>query len=156
MAFLLDPNITTADIYTTLSGLWIEHDQITVQWEKEDLSILPTKVVTLYESIMETPHRSMHALPSKKPIRAPSPMAETTLPVELPSNVPQAAPIVKALPALPARTISINATEQSEWTASQFISSTSRASPGAALVAIGMLWFLLPLFVSLVAQKGFV
>ncbi|KAK7744392.1 hypothetical protein SLS62_010182 [Diatrype stigma] len=44
MAFLLDPNISTADVYTTLSHLWIEHDQVTVQWEKTDLRVLPEDV----------------------------------------------------------------------------------------------------------------
>lgn len=52
MGFLLDPNITSADIYTTLSHLWIEHDQITVQWEETDLYILPKEVSTSYASIM--------------------------------------------------------------------------------------------------------
>lgn len=52
MGFLLDPNISTADIYTTLSDLWIEHDQITVLWEKTDLSVLPKEVALSYASIM--------------------------------------------------------------------------------------------------------
>ncbi|KAI1077251.1 hypothetical protein F5B20DRAFT_583495 [Whalleya microplaca] len=54
MAFLLDPNISTTDIYTTLSssGLWIEHDQLTVQWEETDLEILPREIATHYASIM--------------------------------------------------------------------------------------------------------
>ncbi|KAK6834464.1 hypothetical protein PG987_009158 [Apiospora arundinis] len=52
MPFLLDPNISTADIYTTLSNLWIEHDQVTVQWEEKDLSMFPSSVATHYASIM--------------------------------------------------------------------------------------------------------
>ncbi|KAI8623034.1 hypothetical protein F5Y19DRAFT_468838 [Xylariaceae sp. FL1651] len=53
MAFLLDPNITTADIYTTLSPqLWIEHDQVTVQWEPSDLKFFPAKVASQYAFIM--------------------------------------------------------------------------------------------------------
>ncbi|ORY61383.1 uncharacterized protein BCR38DRAFT_411262 [Pseudomassariella vexata] len=52
MAFLLDPNISTTDIYTTLSNLWIEHDQVTVEWEQADLAILPGTVATQYASIM--------------------------------------------------------------------------------------------------------
>ncbi|KAI1410714.1 hypothetical protein F5Y13DRAFT_167195 [Hypoxylon sp. FL1857] len=52
MGFLLLPNITTADIYTTLSDMWIEHDQITVAWQKTDLKLLPEEVATRYASIM--------------------------------------------------------------------------------------------------------
>ncbi|KAH9990075.1 hypothetical protein F4779DRAFT_637978 [Xylariaceae sp. FL0662B] len=55
MAFLLDPNISTADIYTTLSsssGLWIEHDQMTIQWEETDLRIFPMQIASHYASIM--------------------------------------------------------------------------------------------------------
>lgn len=54
MRFLLDPNISTTDIYTTLSNIWIEHDQITVIWEKSDLSMLPSDVAVQYASIMRT------------------------------------------------------------------------------------------------------
>ncbi|KAK8002963.1 xylose isomerase-like protein [Apiospora arundinis] len=52
MPFLLDPNISTADIYTTLSNIWIEHDQVTVQWEEKDLEMFPSSVATHYASIM--------------------------------------------------------------------------------------------------------
>ncbi|KAK8111381.1 uncharacterized protein PG998_007838 [Apiospora kogelbergensis] len=52
MPFLLDPNISTTDIYTTLSNLWIEHDQLTVQWEEKDLALFPSTVATHYASIM--------------------------------------------------------------------------------------------------------
>ncbi|CAJ2505803.1 Uu.00g131970.m01.CDS01 [Anthostomella pinea] len=53
MAFLLIPNISTADIYTTLStNLWIEHDQLTVQWEQSDLRAFPREVATHYASMM--------------------------------------------------------------------------------------------------------
>ncbi|KAI1263233.1 hypothetical protein F5Y18DRAFT_395076 [Xylariaceae sp. FL1019] len=53
MAFLLDPNISTADIYTTLPpNLWIEHDQLTVQWGQSDLKIFPMDVANRYASIM--------------------------------------------------------------------------------------------------------
>ncbi|KAI1141251.1 hypothetical protein F5Y05DRAFT_255673 [Hypoxylon sp. FL0543] len=55
MRFLLLPNITTADIYTTLSDLWIEHDQITVAWQESDLKLLPREVATRYASIMGIP-----------------------------------------------------------------------------------------------------
>ncbi|KAI1122356.1 hypothetical protein F5Y10DRAFT_254177 [Nemania abortiva] len=53
MAFLLDPNISTADIYTTLPPeLWIEHDQVTVQWEPSDLELFPVGVASQYEIMM--------------------------------------------------------------------------------------------------------
>ncbi|KAI1641891.1 uncharacterized protein F4817DRAFT_354539 [Daldinia loculata] len=52
MAFLLLPNITTTDIYTTLSDMWIEHGQITVEWQETDLKDFPTEIMTNYESIM--------------------------------------------------------------------------------------------------------
>ncbi|KAI2609637.1 uncharacterized protein GGS25DRAFT_520440 [Hypoxylon fragiforme] len=52
MAFLLLPNITTTDIYTTLSSMWIEHDQMTVVWEETDLRVLPKEVATNYAAIM--------------------------------------------------------------------------------------------------------
>jgi hypothetical protein len=51
-AFLIDPNISTTDIYTTLSNLWIQHDQLTVVWEETDLPILPSDVAAQYASIM--------------------------------------------------------------------------------------------------------
>ncbi|KAI1652479.1 hypothetical protein F4813DRAFT_394644 [Daldinia decipiens] len=52
MAFLLLPNITTTDIYTTLSDMWIEHGQITVGWQEADLKDFPKEIITNYESIM--------------------------------------------------------------------------------------------------------
>lgn len=53
MAFLLDPNISTADIYTTLPPeLWIEHDQVTVQWEPSDLELFPVGVASQYALMM--------------------------------------------------------------------------------------------------------
>ncbi|KAF3015875.1 hypothetical protein E8E14_008710 [Neopestalotiopsis sp. 37M] len=52
MGFLLDPNISTADVYTTLSNLNIEHDQLAVLWEESDLAALPSGVVAQYASIM--------------------------------------------------------------------------------------------------------
>ncbi|KAI8964537.1 hypothetical protein F5Y11DRAFT_345472 [Daldinia sp. FL1419] len=54
MAFLLLPNITTKDIYTTLSDMWIEHAQINVEWQETDLKDFPGEVITKYESIMGT------------------------------------------------------------------------------------------------------
>ncbi|KAI0466571.1 hypothetical protein F4859DRAFT_497231 [Xylaria cf. heliscus] len=53
MAFLLDPNITTADIYTTLPPeLRIEHDQVTVQWEPTGLALFPIVVSSQYARLM--------------------------------------------------------------------------------------------------------
>lgn len=52
MALLLDPNITTTDVYTTLSELYVEHDQLAVLWEEADLSMLPTDIATKYASLM--------------------------------------------------------------------------------------------------------
>ncbi|KAI0386450.1 hypothetical protein F5Y04DRAFT_244085 [Hypomontagnella monticulosa] len=52
MAFLLAANISTTDIYTTLSNLWIEHDQMTVAWQETDLKNIPKEVATGYASIM--------------------------------------------------------------------------------------------------------
>ncbi|TRX92118.1 hypothetical protein FHL15_006985 [Xylaria flabelliformis] len=53
MAFLLDPNISTADIYTTLPPkLWIEHDQMTAQWEPTDLEFFPVAVASQYARLM--------------------------------------------------------------------------------------------------------
>ncbi|KAK6080599.1 hypothetical protein SCUP234_05145 [Seiridium cupressi] len=52
MGFLLDPNISTADIYTTMSNLYVEHDQMMVLWEETDLPILPASVAAQYASIM--------------------------------------------------------------------------------------------------------
>lgn len=53
MAFLLIPNISTTDIYTTLPPpLWIEHEQISVQWEQGDLKLFPADVASHYAFIM--------------------------------------------------------------------------------------------------------
>ncbi|KAI1194461.1 hypothetical protein F5X97DRAFT_311173 [Nemania serpens] len=53
MAFLLDPNISTTDVYTTLPPeLWIEHDQVTVQWQSSDLGLLPVSVASQYAFMM--------------------------------------------------------------------------------------------------------
>ncbi|KAI0851145.1 hypothetical protein F5Y00DRAFT_230439, partial [Daldinia vernicosa] len=52
MAFLLLPNITTTDIYTTLSDMWIEHEQMTVEWQETDLKNFPQEIITDYKSIM--------------------------------------------------------------------------------------------------------
>ncbi|KAI0477592.1 hypothetical protein GGR56DRAFT_637960 [Xylariaceae sp. FL0804] len=53
MAFLLDPNISTTDIWTTLTAdLYIEHDMLTVQWAHSDLEVLPRRIATSYASIM--------------------------------------------------------------------------------------------------------
>ncbi|TGJ83774.1 hypothetical protein E0Z10_g4986 [Xylaria hypoxylon] len=54
MAFLLDPDVSTADVYTTLTpGLWIEHDQVTVQWELSDLELFPANVASQYKLMMD-------------------------------------------------------------------------------------------------------
>ncbi|GAW26400.1 hypothetical protein SAMD00023353_3000900 [Rosellinia necatrix] len=53
MAFLLDPNISTTDVWTTLPPeLWIEHDQVTVQWEPSDLDRFPVGVASQYALMM--------------------------------------------------------------------------------------------------------
>ncbi|KAI2607954.1 hypothetical protein GGR54DRAFT_389609 [Hypoxylon sp. NC1633] len=52
MAFFLLHNIKTTDIYTTLSNLWIEHDEITVAWEETDLKQFPKEIATYYANIM--------------------------------------------------------------------------------------------------------
>ncbi|KAI1810856.1 hypothetical protein GGS20DRAFT_589134 [Poronia punctata] len=59
MSFLLDPNISTTDLYTTIAPpepptppLWIEHDQITVQWERGDLDLFPEAIASQYSKIM--------------------------------------------------------------------------------------------------------
>ncbi|RWA06821.1 hypothetical protein EKO27_g8290 [Xylaria grammica] len=53
MAFLLDPNVSTADVYTTLAPeIWIEHDQMTVEWQPSDLSLLPVNVASQYQLMM--------------------------------------------------------------------------------------------------------
>jgi hypothetical protein len=60
MTFLLDPNISTTDVYTTLAPpvasaselLWVVHDQITVQWEQSDLQLFPEDVASQYACIM--------------------------------------------------------------------------------------------------------
>ncbi|KAI1175637.1 hypothetical protein F4777DRAFT_319547 [Nemania sp. FL0916] len=60
MAFLLDPNISTADVYTTLPPeLFIEHDQLTVVWEPTDLEHFPIGVASQYAVLM-----GITALPS--------------------------------------------------------------------------------------------
>ncbi|KAI1366878.1 hypothetical protein F5Y08DRAFT_300320 [Xylaria arbuscula] len=53
MAFLVDPDISTADVYTTLAPeLSIVHDQITVQWEHSDLGQFPVNVASQYKFMM--------------------------------------------------------------------------------------------------------
>lgn len=52
MAFVLQANISTADVYTTLSDLWIEHDQMTVAWQETDLNDLPPEIRSQYGAIM--------------------------------------------------------------------------------------------------------
>lgn len=52
MAFLLVANISTTDIYTTLSNIQIEHDQMTVAWQEADLKNLPKEIAMRYASIM--------------------------------------------------------------------------------------------------------
>ncbi|ETS77748.1 hypothetical protein PFICI_09810 [Pestalotiopsis fici W106-1] len=61
MGFLLDPNISTADVFTTLSNLNIEHDQLAVLWEETDLPVFPNEVAAQYASIMgvEVPTSSL-------------------------------------------------------------------------------------------------
>ena len=98
MAFLLDPNITSTDIYTTLSSLWIEHDQVTVQWEQSDLPGLPTGVATLYESIMRSHESDMpmstvlDSLMLLDIVTGNTPSADETL------NISQAVPAVRTPP----------------------------------------------------------
>ena len=54
MAFLLDPNISTADVYTTLApDLWVVHDQVTVQWKHSDLDLFPVNVASQYKFMMD-------------------------------------------------------------------------------------------------------
>ncbi|KAK5636281.1 hypothetical protein RRF57_011993 [Xylaria bambusicola] len=53
MAFLLDPDISTADTYTTMAPEWIMHDQVTVQWEESDLESFPSGVAAQYKYMME-------------------------------------------------------------------------------------------------------
>ncbi|KAI0425444.1 hypothetical protein F5Y09DRAFT_100686 [Xylaria sp. FL1042] len=75
MAFLLDPNISTADVYTTLApGLMIEHDQVTVQWEPSDLEHFPVDVASQYKVMMGITAQ-------------PSTASETTEPVTSPANI---------------------------------------------------------------------
>ncbi|KAI5918028.1 hypothetical protein F4810DRAFT_715901 [Camillea tinctor] len=68
MAFLLEPNISTADVYTTLStsSLMLEHDQMTVEWESTDLPNFPSEVAKSYASIMKIafPLTTDHASPT--------------------------------------------------------------------------------------------
>ncbi|KAH7028182.1 uncharacterized protein B0I36DRAFT_328767, partial [Microdochium trichocladiopsis] len=53
IALLVIPDITTADVYTTLPDVKsIQHDQVTVLWEEQDLSLLPRPVAGFYASLM--------------------------------------------------------------------------------------------------------
>ncbi|KAJ1328240.1 hypothetical protein MN608_07576 [Microdochium nivale] len=53
LTLLVIPNITTADIYTTLPGVRsIQHDQVTVLWEQDDLSLFPRPIAAEYASMM--------------------------------------------------------------------------------------------------------
>lgn len=55
MSFLIDPDVSTADIYTTLppnQQLYVEHDQVTVQWEASDLALFPEHVASAYAVMM--------------------------------------------------------------------------------------------------------
>ncbi|KAI0405039.1 hypothetical protein F4802DRAFT_564002 [Xylaria palmicola] len=84
MAFLLDPNISTADVYTTLPPeLWIEHDQMTVQWESTDLDVLPTGVASQYKMMMgvtAAPQTTDHVVAEKTAPGSPSVSITTTKP----------------------------------------------------------------------------
>ncbi|KAH8666447.1 hypothetical protein BX600DRAFT_461794 [Xylariales sp. PMI_506] len=82
MAFLIDPSISTADVYTTLSNLWIEHDQITVQWEESDLVLFPSNVALQYASIMgvQAPPISSNPVESSSPSQQASPSATPQAP----------------------------------------------------------------------------
>ncbi|KAI1338867.1 hypothetical protein F5Y15DRAFT_416630 [Xylariaceae sp. FL0016] len=75
MVFLLIPNISTADVYTTLStSLSIQHDMLTVQWEQSDLNVFPREVATHYASMMgimlssPAPTADQSALPTSSAI----------------------------------------------------------------------------------------
>ena len=83
MPFLLDPNISTADIYTTLSDVWIEHDQVTVQWEEKDLALFPSSVAAHYASIMGKP-------PAPEQNTGTGNSASPSTPISSPSGVPAA------------------------------------------------------------------
>lgn len=55
MSFLIDPDVSTADVYTTLppdQQIYIEHDQLTVQWEASDLELFPEHVASTYAAMM--------------------------------------------------------------------------------------------------------
>ncbi|RYP25012.1 hypothetical protein DL765_000240 [Monosporascus sp. GIB2] len=80
MSFLLDPNISTADVYTVLSDLWIEHDQMTVLWESSDLCVLPKEVASQYADIMQgTP--GPPTATRLEPTDMPSTVAREALPI---------------------------------------------------------------------------
>ncbi|KAI0906038.1 hypothetical protein F4823DRAFT_631951 [Ustulina deusta] len=86
MPFLLDPEISTADVYTTLAPeLWIEHDQVTVQWEPSDLKLFPVGVASQYKLMM-----GITAQPSTD--NAVSPTAESVMATTPPTSTPVPAP----------------------------------------------------------------
>lgn len=92
MAFLLDPNISTTDVYTTLSSLYIEHDQLAVLWEETDLPAFPTEVAAQYASIMNValPTSSIPATDDITTIPTQSPAASIIPQLTLPMTTSQA------------------------------------------------------------------
>ncbi|KAI1763906.1 hypothetical protein GGR53DRAFT_466902 [Hypoxylon sp. FL1150] len=90
MRFVLQANVSTTDIYTTLSDLWIEHDQMTVAWQASDLTYLPPEIRSQYREIMglpaTTPTESSVTSQSARAALT-STIATATPTIELPSGV---------------------------------------------------------------------
>ncbi|KAI5861305.1 hypothetical protein GGS23DRAFT_145460 [Durotheca rogersii] len=99
---LLDPNISTTDLYTTFStDTWIMHDPVTVEWQEADLKLLPPEIASHYRSIMgiTTAAPAALSIAISHPSEESSSTAETapsTSPFSLGHTTPPVAPTVLA------------------------------------------------------------
>ncbi|KAI0592938.1 hypothetical protein F4775DRAFT_580142 [Biscogniauxia sp. FL1348] len=142
MAFLLEPNISTADIYTTLStrSLMLEHDQMTVQWESTDLPKFPSEVAKSYASMMGieiTP--TAHHLDPTVPGRLTFPHTTQDLVYDLPSSIKPPTTSFQLAPGRHAGSLSPSPTSSNHLSSSTVSKSSRRFNPFVHFIMVGWL-----------------
>ncbi|KAI2472953.1 hypothetical protein F4781DRAFT_294989 [Annulohypoxylon bovei var. microspora] len=147
MAFLLLPNISTSDIYTTLSNMWIGHDQITIAWQETDLKVLPKAVATNYASIMgitpATTTRESSSFSSAQTTYSASEKTSSTIVTTTTSTTPTDTVVV--IPVTGTTTGSTSEMTEPSATISKHTSSSTASDAGTQLPR----WIVIPLISSL-------
>ncbi|KAI1636847.1 hypothetical protein F4809DRAFT_607363 [Biscogniauxia mediterranea] len=142
MAFLLDPNISTADIYTTLStsSLMLEHDQMTVQWEGTDLPNFPSEVAESYASMMGIEFTPTAHYPSLTvPGRLTVPQSTQDLVYDLPASIQPPTTHFQLATGRPTGSLAPSPTT-SNYLSSSTVSGSSRCSnPFMLFIMVGWL-----------------